>query len=148
MPNATVKCWGYNWGALGQGPANIANSSNTALEVIGLSGVTMLGAIAGGYCAISGGDLYCWGRNDIDNRQGAPGANFNTAKPTPLKVVGLPPGDVSYFAGGSVDETHHNCAVVQGQAYCWGNNSAGQLGDGTTTSKPQPPFSMVSAWQQ
>lgn len=27
---------------------------------------------------------------------------------------------------------NHNCAILDGQAYCWGRNDAGQIGDGTT----------------
>lgn len=41
----------------------------------------------------------------------------------------------SYVAAG----TSHTCAVSQeGQGYCWGNNSSGQLGDGTPTQRLTP----------
>jgi hypothetical protein len=36
-------------------------------------------------------------------------------------------------AGGS-----HTCAVVSGAAYCWGSNSSGRLGDGTTDDRVVP----------
>jgi alpha-tubulin suppressor-like RCC1 family protein len=32
----------------------------------------------------------------------------------------------------------HSCVIQSGQAYCWGNNSNGQLGDGSTTSTTSP----------
>jgi len=33
----------------------------------------------------------------------------------------------------------HSCAITEGQTIrCWGNNGAGQLGDGTTTSSDEP----------
>lgn len=32
----------------------------------------------------------------------------------------------------------HNCGIADGQAYCWGDNSAGQLGTGNTTSSTTP----------
>jgi alpha-tubulin suppressor-like RCC1 family protein len=36
-------------------------------------------------------------------------------------------------AGGS-----HSCAIRSGQLYCWGANNVGQVGDGSTTSRPHP----------
>jgi len=40
----------------------------------------------------------------------------------------------------------HTCAVVEGSAYCWGNNDTGELGDGTTTARSVPtPVSSTGA---
>ena len=29
----------------------------------------------------------------------------------------------------------HGCGIKNGDVYCWGNNSGGELGDGTTTNR-------------
>jgi alpha-tubulin suppressor-like RCC1 family protein len=34
--------------------------------------------------------------------------------------------------------TSHSCAVASGKVSCWGDNSLGQLGNGSTTSSPNP----------
>ena len=49
----------------------------------------------------------------------------------PRQVVGLPTGISAVAAG-----CHHTCALAPSvSAFCWGRNSSGQLGDGTTTGR-------------
>ena len=76
------------------------------------------------------GTVQCWGRNT----SGQLGINSDTDfVDTPQKVVGLT--DVRQIAAAR----DHTCALTtQGLVYCWGKNTAGQLGDGTTTNKGQP----------
>ncbi|WP_431310257.1 hypothetical protein [Luteimicrobium album] len=33
---------------------------------------------------------------------------------------------------------NHTCALSGGQMYCWGQNTSGELGDGTTTNRASP----------
>ena len=59
--------------------------------------------------------------------------------PTPKLIDALmpttPPVPTLSVAGGSL----HSCAVrLDGTAYCWGDNSSGQLGDGTTIERTSP----------
>jgi hypothetical protein len=42
-------------------------------------------------------------------------------------------GATAIAAGG-----HHSCVLLGGSVACWGDNAAGELGDGTTTSSPIP----------
>ncbi|MBL8784693.1 MAG: hypothetical protein JNJ59_07345 [Deltaproteobacteria bacterium] len=63
------------------------------------------------------GRLYKWGPND-------------TLVPT---QIGDQDGWTAVASGGG-----HSCALRGGELYCWGNNSRGQLGDGTWVSQDTP----------
>ena len=125
-----VKCWGRNqYGQLGDGSND---NSGSPVDVVGLtSGVTALSV--GGFhaCAVlTGGELSCWG-NDQSGQLGD-GATVNSS--VPVNVTGLPGPLDSVSAGYS-----HTCGVLTtGGATCWGENFAGQLGDGTDTKRHQP----------
>jgi alpha-tubulin suppressor-like RCC1 family protein len=56
------------------------------------------------------------------------GAQGASAAPAPA-----PGGWLSLTSGGG-----HTCALQSGHAWCWGRNTAGQLGNGTTVSSPVP----------
>jgi len=84
--------------------------------------VTAVAAGADHTCAIAGGGLKCWGKND-QGQLGRTGAV--TSVPTPVDVEGLTSA-VSVVGAGRV----HTCAVHDGVLECWGANAAGQLGRG------------------
>ena len=125
-----VKCWGSNGaGQLGDGTTT---NRSTPVNVVGLaSGVTVLGT--GGYhtCALtSGSKVKCWGENAF----GQLGDGTTARRSTPVEVNGLATS-VSALAGGEL----HTCALTTGRGVkCWGLNSVGQLGDGTTIWRSTP----------
>ena len=139
--NGGAYCEGRNdYGQLGDGTLI---DSSVPVQVQGLtSGVT---AIATGYthaCAVMNGAVYCWGNNNYgqagNHPQNGPCENIMAQPPhvctvVPTQVQGLPAGAESVTAG-----TYHTCAIVNGAAYCWGDDDFGQLGDGTTTTTYQP----------
>jgi RHS repeat-associated protein/uncharacterized repeat protein (TIGR01451 family) len=125
-----VKCWGWNGsGQLGDGTTT---HRLAPVEVSGLtSGVT---AIATGYehtCAlVTGGGVKCWGSNS----NGQLGDGTTTNRTTPVNVSGLASGVTAISTDGN-----HTCALTTGGGVkCWGSNSDGQVGDGTTTDRTTP----------
>lgn len=117
-----VKCWGWN---------DTTNKS-TPVDVIGLES-NMTAIAAGGWytCGLSmTGGVKCWGWNDYG--QLGDGSTIN--RTTSVDVAGLGNG-INTIDGGWA----HTCALnTTGGVKCWGRNSTGQVGDGTTADKSIP----------
>lgn len=129
-----VRCWGRNhYGQLGTGTS--ANSL-TPVEVPGLGGAMELAAGWDHTCAVAAnGGVKCWGAN----LSGQLGDGTRTSHVTPTSVLGLSSGGRALAAAYS-----HTCALMEGGGVkCWGANSAGQLGDGTTTLDQLAPVDVV-----
>jgi alpha-tubulin suppressor-like RCC1 family protein len=141
LKDGTVMAWGGNeFGQLGDG---LTTNSDVPVAVSGLTGVTGISAGAYHSLAVStGGAVMAWGANN----SGQLGDGSNTGPETcELKVAcALKPVTVSgvsevttVAAGGcgACGPPHGQSLAVlkSGALETWGDNSAGQLGDGTTT---------------
>lgn len=134
-PDGVVRCWGANnYGQLGDGTLTASAVAVAVLAAGGapLTGVTALAAGANHTCArLTTGRVVCWGRNDA----GQLGDGSTTRRPNPVTVQaanGTPLTGVTMVAAGA----SHTCARLStGGARCWGSNSSGQLGDGSTTRR-------------
>lgn len=129
-----TKCWGMNvYGQLGDGTSD--NSFAVPVPVSLPAGVTGFTALAAGglhNCALTAaGAAYCWGSN-WESQLGNP-VSPSSNVPVP---VALPAGAtlVTLALG-----HRHSCGLTAGgSAYCWGKNTSGQLGNGTTTTSSTP----------
>jgi RHS repeat-associated protein len=126
---------------LGDLPVSVLNQAAPTTPATPI--LTSLTAGSSHTCALSQtGTAYCWGANG--SGQIGDGTTTHRSIPTPVSSLsGLPTtGLTSLTAAGN-----RTCALTStGAAYCWGTNSAGQLGDGTTQSRslPTPVIGMSS----
>ncbi len=128
-PAGAAWCWGDNRnGELGTG--TIGGSSPAPVAVAGGHVFTAISAGDSHACGLtSAGTTWCWGGN-LYGQLGIGSATFY-GNPTPTAVPGVSFRTLS--AGGS-----HTCGITTaGVAECWGGNSSGQLGIGTTTAYPE-----------
>lgn len=128
--NGSIWCWGgNNKGQLGLGNTT-ARSTPQPLTTLA-SGVTALAAGELHTCALkTDGSVWCWGENEF----GQLGDGTLTQRNAPTAVDALS-SDVTALAAGY----KFTCALkTDGSAWCWGLNSSGQLGDGTTVNRSVP----------
>ena len=117
-------CWGRNdWGQLGLG--DTTERSQPSYVMGGLVGVD-----GGDFhtCATDGGRIRCWGANYA----GQLGIGNTTDSALPSIV--LNETATGFLAAGAVSAgSGHSCAITNQQTVaCWGSNTVGQLGNGSS----------------
>lgn len=129
--NGDVKCWGWNYeGVVGDGTTI---TRKTPSKVVGLTSSAI--AISTGAfhsCALlDNGSVRCWGVND----NGELGDATNEKKISASSEVAELGSRVHAISAGG----KHTCALLSsGGVKCWGQNSFGELGDGTKTNRNTP----------
>jgi alpha-tubulin suppressor-like RCC1 family protein len=141
-------CWGENdAGQLGDGTEPslddaFASGAPVPVAVMMPAGVRFVSIHAGMMHTVAltaTGSVYAWGSNDLgqlgDGTLGEP-VDYDDPPGLVPVAVRMPPGVrvASLSAGGM----HTVALTTDGVAYAWGANFAGQLGDGTTTSRATP----------
>ncbi|MFJ9521112.1 RCC1 domain-containing protein [Kitasatospora sp. NPDC101801] len=139
--DGTVWAWGYNInGQLGDGTSA---SRNVPSPVANLTGVTriaagcnhnlaLVGPPSGGTKPTSGNSLKAWGYNAT----GQLGDNSTINRYAPVDTQGIWLAGVSQIAAGC----NHSLAVTDSdnKLKSWGQNTSGQIGDGTTNYRITP----------
>ena len=137
LSTSGVDCWGDNqYGELGNGtfggPDGV-NGYDEPQAVIGITNaISVTSSTENSYCAVlATGGVECWGDNSsgqlgngtVDGTGGASGYGYDT----PQTVSGLT--DAVTLAS----QGEGYCALLStGGVDCWGGNSSGDLGNGTT----------------
>lgn len=128
----------YAWGSndkfqLGDNTAT-ASSKSSPVTVVG--GITTWNQISSGSQAdhnlaiTTAGIAYAWGYNN----RGQLGDNTVAAKSSPVLVL----GGITNWNSVRTGTEHSIGTTSSGIAYAWGQNSSGQLGDASITSKRSP----------
>jgi alpha-tubulin suppressor-like RCC1 family protein len=134
-------CWGWNrYGQLGTG-----TTTDSPIPAAVSGGLTFTMLSAGGddhACGLTSvGVAYCWGANS-SGQLGGPSTDTCTipsGSPTPCSLTPIMVTGGLTFSALSAGTWGYTCGVTtSGAAYCWGSNSYGQLGNGTTTNSPTP----------
>lgn len=134
---STAYCWGDNGnGQIGNGLGGTSQFSLTPAKVGDFTDVSVVATGSQHACAIrSGGQVWCWGHAS-NGELGNGGGNLMYASPVQAQGV----SDIATIAAGG----SHTCAAASGGAVsCWGSNSNGQAGLGSSvsqskTAKPVP----------
>jgi alpha-tubulin suppressor-like RCC1 family protein len=129
-------CWG--WGAQGQLGSGEPTFSYAPVAVVGGLQFVQISAGQDHTCAVTGDDrAYCWGRN-ISGQLGVHPDSVDCGASVPCSAEPVAvSGGISFRSVGA--GMSHSCGLTtDGAAYCWGGNSDGQLGDGTTTASSLP----------
>jgi alpha-tubulin suppressor-like RCC1 family protein len=127
-----VWCWGYNnLGQLGDRTNGNRNGAVRAAKNNGnvLDTVTAIAAGSNHTCALTAGQVWCWG----NNLSGQLGDRSNVSRTGAVRAVknnGNALTNVTAITAGSF----HTCALTNGEVWCWGANTQGQLGNGTIIS--------------
>lgn len=122
-------CRGLNaYGQLGDGTTTWRSSS---APVNGAQTFTLVSAGGSHACGLNLlKEIWCWGRNHFG--QLGDGTNLNRTAPVRVMAAGVQFTSVSSGATTT-------CAIASsGEAWCWGGNTEGQVGDGTQVPRNLP----------
>ena len=149
LTSKEAKCWGSGSdGALGVGvfsatalnPVRVLASGTESSSPVALTDITAISAEGSSTCAmLTNTEARCWGYNG--DQQIGDGSSVRRANPVTVLASGTAASSPVALTNVTAIAAaiNHTCAIlVSKQLSCWGNNTSGQLGDGTTTQRINP----------
>ena len=142
-----VWCWGQNdtWqSGVGDGSEGNNEDAPAPGPVSGVSGAAEVVSGDEHTCAMTSDGVYCWGSNAVGQlglgKGVKPAAGLKGIPPMKLDLL-----SVVQIAGG--DE--HNCVLKGGNTvFCWGDNAAGEVGNGGATTQPPYVYEPVQVFKR
>lgn len=133
--DGTLWTWGRGtYGVLGYASA-VSRSSPGTTAGAGTTWDEVSTSTAHMLAVKNNGTLWTWGRNT----SGQLGTASTVSRSSPSTVAGFSTGDVGDIWKTCAAGGDHSAAITYtGLLYTWGNNVAGQLGEGTTTARSSP----------
>jgi len=133
----TISDAAYCWGRGSEGQLGLGQLVTLQRSPAPVAGGVRFSTVRSGPAHTGGlattGTAYFWGQNNFG--QLGIGSTANSAWPSPVS------GQLKFrmvVAGGN-EFSGHSCGItLDGNAYCWGDNRHGQLGDGTAADKLVP----------
>lgn len=139
--NGTVWCWGLNnrW-QLWDG--TVTQRLVPTITAGSLTGIVSIAASNEASCALkNNGKIFCRGRNS----NGEVGDGTITQRTSPTAVIGMTTWSAHQIFSTALAGRHFCASSTTWALYCWGLNSNGQWGNGTTTTPSTSPIA-VSGW--
>jgi alpha-tubulin suppressor-like RCC1 family protein len=133
-----VLAWGYNrTGALGDGTTANRTSPVAVTTNGALAGQRITAVVAGEYHSLAlsaAGTVFSWGLNF--SGQLGDGSGLDSSVPVALDRTNRFAGKAVIALAAGLE--HSLALTAEGVVYAWGDNSVGQLGDGTTHERDTP----------
>lgn len=128
--DAEGNLWG--WGVNGNGQVGNGSTATVTTPVKVMEKVSTMGAgFVHSLAVTTDGKTYAWGLNNL----GQLGLGDTTARTTPTRISALDSAGIRQVSGGFAA----SYAVGRdGRVWAFGNNSQGDLGDGTATTRTTP----------
>ncbi len=127
-----VKCFGDNI----NGELGIESSVRSNVPVTTITAGSGVTAVSNGEthaCAIVAGHVRCWGANSIGQLGNA---GLGTSWRVPVQAVAA--GSVATSVSTGTATAGFTCATLSGGISCWGDNTAGTLGNGNNVASIMP----------
>jgi alpha-tubulin suppressor-like RCC1 family protein len=130
-----VTCWGENThGELGDGTKADRASAGVFVD-LPAAAATIAAGFHHSCAALSNGEVWCWGQN----AHGELGDATTADRAVPVRAGTIADArELSTNGYATIGPISHTCARTANGASCWGANTFGEIGDGTTADRGAP----------